>query len=244
MEIRTARGGDVDQIVAFLDILGTSSRVRANEFDDCEILDFVNPVCLLAMHIPSLQCCVFSDSVVISAVEDNIESMLVGLSFLFRCWISDCVFVRGGLATGEIIWLGMGSMDEEWRKLKNLAFARVYGCGLLNAQEIERGSGPGAVCFLSPKTSALVADFDASLVLHGPVDVLVWAPRRTNQFTQHLCSNAAKRHDPDSAAARQMAASAWYYAEMERLGLFTPSGMVPFCPEIQEDTGQAEGNSV
>jgi hypothetical protein len=230
----------MNQIVAFLDILGTSTRVRAGEFDDSEILDFVNPVCLLAGFVPSLRCGVFSDSVTVSTAEDSIESMLVGLSYLFRCWISDGIFVRGGVATGEIVWVDMGKMDKGWRRLENLAFARVYGNGLLNAQEIEKGSGPGAVCFLSPGVSGLISRFNANLVLRGPVDVLAWGPRRTNQWAQHICSNAARRNHPDSVVGRQMAASAWYYGEMERLGLFTPAGLVPFCPEITEDEGEAD----
>jgi hypothetical protein len=221
--------------VAFLDILGTSSRVRSHEFDDYEMLDFVNPVCLLAQDIPSLQCGAFSDSVVISTTGEDVASILTGLSFLFRCWMSDYIFVRGGLAIGEINWLDMGTTDSDWRRLKNLAFARVYGNGLLNAQEIERSSGPGAVCFVSPTASGLVRAFNADLILRGPVDVLVWAPHRTNRWAQHLCSKEAGRNDPDSAVGRQMAASVRYYAEMERLGLFTPPGMVPFLPEIDED---------
>jgi hypothetical protein len=34
-----------------------------------------------------------------------------------------------------------------------------------------------------------------------------------------------------------MTASLWYYGEMERLGLFTPSEMVPFYPELDEENG-------
>lgn len=221
--------------MAFLDILGTSNRVRNDQFDDIEIFDFVNPVCLLAYHIPSLRCAAFSDSVVISAPENDIENLLIGLSYLFSQWISDCVFVRGGLALGEIVWVDMDRIDSRFRKLENLAFARVYGNGLLNAQETEKGSGPGAVCFLSPRVSGLIRAINANLVLQGPVDVLVWASKRINRFAQNICSGRAEEKNLDSDVSRQMAATAWYYREMERLGLFTPPGMVPFSPEINEE---------
>ena len=186
-------------------------------------------------YIPTLRCAAFSDSVVISAPEKEIENLLIGLSYLFSQWISDCVFVRGGLALGEIIWVDMDSrIDSGFRQLKNLAFVRVYGKGLLDAQGIEKSSGPGAVCFLSPKVSELVKAFNIQSVLQGPVDVLVWASRRINRLAQSLSSGYQQKDASNKDVSRHMIATSWYYREMERLGLFTSPEMIPFAPEIDE----------
>jgi len=223
----------VSDLVAYLDILGTSDRVRADRFDDIEISDFVNPVCLLAYHLPALRCAAFSDSVVVSAPEAEIGNFLIGLSFLYSQWMSDCVFVRCGIALGEIVWIDMGGrIDSSFKKLNNLAFARVYGKGLLKAQNIEKGSGPGAVSFLAPDIARLVRASTTHPVLQGPVDVLVWASPRINRMIQSLSSSAIAREDESTDAARHMIATLWYYQEMERLGLFTSPDLIPFSREV------------
>ncbi len=225
------------QIVAFLDILGTSSRVQAEQFGDGEILDFINPVCVLASRVPSLRCAAFSDSVVASAAEDDLGNLLKGLHYLFSSWTSDCILVRGGIGVGEVSWVDMDTMDVGWRRLTNLAFARIYGKGLLEAQETERGSGPGAVCFISARASELIRAFNANLVLRGPVDVLVWASHRRNEWIQRLYSASAQNKDHNSAVGRQINATLWYHREMERLSLFTPPEMMLF-PEREEGSSE------
>ena len=80
----------------------------------------------------------------------------------------------GGVSLGEIHWVRHG-IDNFFRTLPNLALSRVYGKALVGTHEIERTSGPGAICFVDESASKLLMKANSNFFLEGAVDALVWA---------------------------------------------------------------------
>ncbi len=88
MTDKSANGIEEDEraIVAFLDILGTSERVRQGTFGRVTAHDFVNPVGLVARLLPRLRFAAFSDSVLISAKLTDASDFLSAIAFIHRHW--------------------------------------------------------------------------------------------------------------------------------------------------------------
>ncbi|MDP9352189.1 MAG: hypothetical protein M3P51_11680, partial [Chloroflexota bacterium] len=129
-------------MVAFFDILGTTSMVKQGAFTDLHALDFANPAGIMARSNPRMRFAAFSDSVVVSADESMADEFLSVLSFLYTQWWSDAILARGGVVLGEIHWVGTGVDQSFFRFVPNFAYARVYGQALVDAIGLER-SGPG-----------------------------------------------------------------------------------------------------
>src|ERR1700675_538946 len=99
-------------LVAFLDILGTTEMVSKNQFTDLVSLDFANPVGVAARFCPNLRFAVFSDSVIISSISRDAEQFLKALAFLYGQWFADYILVRGAVARGEVRWVDQPEVDE------------------------------------------------------------------------------------------------------------------------------------
>ena len=144
-------------LVGFLDILGTKEAVMRNSFSDLVALDFVGAVGAAAKLFPSLRYAVFSDSVIVSAEEDNAPEFLRAIQYIYGQWYADFILVRGGIAEGEIQWVDHKPVDEMFNQFSNLMYARVYGKGLVLAADLEQRSGPGAIAFLTEPAAALIS---------------------------------------------------------------------------------------
>ena len=161
---------DTERLVGYFDILGTKARVRKDRFDDLEISDFATPPEIIAKQFPSFRLAAFSDSVLLSAPPSSALDFLRAINFMTTNWSADLVFVRGGVALGEIIWLD--SISHE-RDLPNFTCARVYGKALVEAISLEHTSGPGIATFVSNNASALLEANVPGSILYAQSNVLV-----------------------------------------------------------------------
>lgn len=147
----------MSNLVAFLDMLGNQESIRSGRFHPADTLEFANPVGIAAMRNPEMQFAVFSDSVVVSAPADAVDRFVAVVAHLLGNWFCESILARGGVALGEIEWIAQSSIDGHFRALTNFHYARVYGRALVEAVELERSSGPRAICFLSPSAAEHVA---------------------------------------------------------------------------------------
>ncbi len=173
LELRVKGCGKMRSIVAFADILGTTKKVEEGSFSELELLDFVNPVGVAALHNKEMYFAVFSDSVIISCLESKTENFVSVMSFLYSQWFSDSILVRCGVSVGEINWID-DNTDPLFHKLSNLSYARVYGTALIKAYHIEQRSGPGGICYLDEVASDTLIRVNPNYVLEGATDSLVW----------------------------------------------------------------------
>ena len=166
-------------IVAIFDILGTSEIVFKDEFSDLHVFDFANPVGIVAPYNQEMRFSVFSDSVIISSSLDKIFEFVSVVSFLYSHWFADGIFVRGGISVGEINWVDVEEIDKIFRRYKNLSYSRVYGKALVKAHNIEKKSGPGALCFVDEYASKELNSKDQRFIFEGYTDILVWPNEKT-----------------------------------------------------------------
>jgi hypothetical protein len=212
----------VDSLVAFFDILGTKELVKRGEFSDFHSLDFANPVGVMALHYPQIRFAAFSDSVVVSCKPEDAKDLLSVLNLVYTNWFADFIFVRGGLAFGEIRWVDQLSVDKHFKNAKNFACARLYGPALVEAHELQEKSGPGMVCFVSEAASRVLQDAISNVVLAGPTNVLVWPTARE---IAHLCKALElllKDASYPGEFRRHIRATKEYMTAMEKGGLALP----------------------
>ncbi len=139
----------MSSFVAYLDVLGTSSKIINEQFGDASMLDFSNPVALTAIEHPNCRFAVFSDCVIVSCPNTEPKELLEVIGDMYLQWCADAIFVRGGIALGEINWVDFHLDNNIFNQLKNFSHARVYGKALVEAHQLEQSSGPGAVPFVS-----------------------------------------------------------------------------------------------
>jgi len=216
------KGEIVDSLVAFFDILGTKELVKRGEFSDFHSLDFVNPVGVMALQYPRIRFAAFSDSVVVSCKVEDTKDFLSVLNLLYTNWFADFIFVRGGLAFGEVRWVDQLGVDKHSRTAENFACARLYGSALVEAYELQEKSGPGMVCFVSEAASCVLQDAVSNVVLVGPTNVLVWP---TAKEIAHICKVfelLLKNASYPAEFRRHVRASKEYLTHMEKGGLALP----------------------
>jgi len=199
-------------LVGFFDILGTKDAVINDQFGDLVALDFVGHVGLAAKHFPSLRFAVFSDSVIVSVDEEEDSLFLQAVQYMYGQWYADFIFVRGGIADGEIRWVDHKSVDKMFNTFPNLMYARVYGKGLVIANEIEQRSGPGAITFLTESAANRLSALNPNSVLLGTTPMLCWASEREaslliGYLKIHL------EHIPKEGPGRRHALATLYYWE-------------------------------
>jgi hypothetical protein len=174
------------QLVAYFDILGTSEMVTNDRFSDWLALDFANPVGLAAHEHPKLRFAVFSDCVIISCDSDNAEEFVSVIRELYLSWFSDGICVRGGIARGEIYWVDFELDKRMFNNLPNFSHARVYGKGLVQAYNLERRSGPGAVAFVSDEAASLIESSAPNSIVRGTNNVLNCLSPEFLLFVRHF----------------------------------------------------------
>jgi hypothetical protein len=229
----------MSSLVAFVDILGTREMSRRNEFSELHALDFANPLGIMARHRTTFRTAAFSDSAIIS-VDEAEASVFVGvLSYLFTQWFADHVFVRGGIALGEINWVEQPSVDAMFRSLHNFQFARVYGGALTEAVELERASGPWAICFVSEDAAGVLRTANDSSVLSGISDMLVWSSASEADRLERLFTSLCGQ-DTDSLARRHHLATARYFRYMIRERTFLETEPGYRCPDGSWTTMSAQ----
>jgi len=199
-------------LIGFFDILGTKDAVMNDQFGDLVALDFVGHVGFAAKHFPSLRFAVFSDSVIVSANEDDDSSFLQAVQFMYGQWYADFIFVRGGIADGEIRWVDYKIVDEMFNALPNLMYARVYGKGLVIANELEQRSGPGAITFLTESAANRLSIASPNSVMLGTTPMLCWASEREATMLVGY-SKINLKHKPNQGAGRRHALATLYYWE-------------------------------
>jgi hypothetical protein len=212
----------VDSLVAFFDILGTKELVKRGEFSDFHSLDFANPVGLMALHYPKIRFAAFSDSVVVSCKAEDTEDFLSVLNLLCTNWFADFIFVRGGLAFGEIRWVDQVSVDKHFRTAENFAYARLYGSALVEAYELQERSGPGMVCFVSEAASRVLQDAISHVVLAGPTNVLVWPTAKEIAYFCKVFKLLLEDASCPAEFRRHARATQEYLTRMEKGGLALP----------------------
>lgn len=166
-------------LVGFFDILGTREDVLSGNVPDAASIDFSGPVVLAACNCPTIRFAIFSDSVIISSSENDASNFLRAASFMYGQWYADLIFVRGGVAEGEINWLADAAKAGLTRAaLPNLSSVRIYGKGLVLAYEIEQRSGLGAVTYLTENAAIRLRGAAPNSVLPGITPMLCWASER------------------------------------------------------------------
>lgn len=189
------------QFVAYLDILGTKELVSRDEFSDSHAFDFSGAVAVAALRFRSARFAAFSDCVIFSVPANSPNDIISILCHLFENWLSDGIFVRGGISVGDIRWIDYQS-DREFRGLKNLSFARVYGKALSEAVDIERSSGPGILPFASDAVADRLSNRTEDSVLRLSSNILrsfEWANldawiRTMDIYLKYAESVQARRH--------------------------------------------------
>lgn len=212
-------------LVAFLDMLGTHESVRSGRFHPVDTLEFANPVGLAAMAVPEMQFAVFSDSVVVSAPQAQVEKFVGVLAFFLGNWFCESILARGGIALGEIHWVEHPSIDGHFRALSNFHYARVYGGALVEAVDLERSSGPGAICFLSQEAAGHIATISPAYVLPGLTPMLAWADKAAVDFLTHLLT-LELRDEKGAVRRRHVAATLSFLQQAASSGKLAPAGLV------------------
>lgn len=163
-------------LVGFFDILGTSEMVKGDIFSDSHILDFSNAVGLAALDHPAFRFAVFSDTVIISCNANRVSEFISVVKEMHSHWFADYIFVRGGIALGEIQWVDCDVDKQVFSKLPNFSHARVYGKALIEAYNLERQSGPGMLCFVSENAANLFSKAVPGSIFSSLSHILVWMP--------------------------------------------------------------------
>jgi hypothetical protein len=213
----------MDYIVAFADILGTSDRVNSGTFDDSEILDFANPVGIIAEFNPLMQFSVFSDSVFVAARVEELDNFVSVMSFLYSQWFSDAILVRAGISFGELRFVEHSVNDKNFRKLSNLSYARVYGKGLITAHAFEERSGPGAICYIDETASIILKGANDNYVLEGAVDSLIWADLRGINYWLNVFESRMSLEDIHLSKRRHYRATTDYFSRLKLSGKQLPN---------------------
>lgn len=215
------------QLIAFLDILGTSEKVKRGHFDDLIALDFVNPVGVAARYMPKIQFAAFSDSVLVSADITLVTDFIATLTFMHRQWFSDNILVRGGVSVGDIRWVEVEEIEHLFRGLSNFRYARVYGRGLVDAIALEQKSGPGAICFLSDSVASILHSAIAESVFNGPTKALVWANEKQVNWLIQLFTDSLEGEVKETDARRHLQATLWYLKQLKAGRHFLPDEQLP-----------------
>ncbi len=159
-------------LVGYFDILGTSAMTKQDQFSDAYMLDFSNAVGVAAIDHPALRFAVFSDSVVISSPVARAKEFITAVAEISSNWFADFIFVRGGVALGDIRWVDF-KRDDLFRR-PNYSHSRVYGKALVEAYELERHSGPGMLYFVSEDAAQLFAKKIPGSIFSSLCPILVW----------------------------------------------------------------------
>jgi len=199
--------------------------VKSGKFSDYHSLDFANPAGLMAIRYPLLRFAAFSDSVVVTSRPESVTDFLSVLNFMFSNWFSDFIFVRGGLAIGDLVWVDQPSIDVRFQQASNLAFARLYGKALIEAIELQEKSGPGMACFVSDAAARVLEEVDKNLVFSGPTDILVWP---TAEQLHHWCktfAHLAMNQSFPPEFRRHICATHWYMTQIKKSRKAMPRGL-------------------
>ena len=154
----------MSHFAAYFDILGTKDLVSHGEFSDLHALDFSGAVIVAAHQYPASRFAAFSDCVILTTPSNAPEEFLSVLVLLCGNWMSDGIFVRGGIALGDVKWVD-DDIDKQIKHRRNLRCARVYGTALNEAVEIERSSGPGILAFASNAAAECIRKIEPESVL-------------------------------------------------------------------------------
>lgn len=209
-------------LVGFFDILGTKDAVMNGHFSDSIARDFVGPVGIAAMDFPKLRFAVFSDSVIVSAEDGDDEDFLNAVTYINGQWLADWIFVRGGVAAGDIRWVDSPINDKKFDQYPNLMYARVYGKALILAHDIEQKSGPGAIVFLTEPAAERVSAINPNCVLPGATPMLCWASERVATLLVHYAASKLENHPKEGNARRQALATQYYWGQVVAQKRFLP----------------------
>ena len=212
-----------NQLVAFLDILGTKELIKTGKFSDLHIFDFVNPVGLAAKQIPSVRFAAFSDCVIISAPQEEYQSFISALSYCYSQWCADHVWVRGGISLGDVRWIDDKGSDEFFRGVSNFAYARIYGEAIVSAYQTESASGPGCICFIDKKASDYLISCSSQFIFNKHfTDTLVWAREPEAKHYLDIFKNLLDFSVEDTSLQRQLRATARYFEAIVENKIFLP----------------------
>ncbi len=221
-------------LVAFLDILGSTELTRSGQFGSYPF-DFVNAAGAACMFIPRIRGAAFSDSVLLSCQGNYPLDFISALAFVHRNWFADAILVRGGVVLGEIEWLGHDAADHFFDNLKNFLYARVYGNGLVEAQLLEKKSGPGALCHVSQSAASVLAAALPACIFRGPSNLFVWPGNRGVEWHHSHFTRLVSNRDPDSPEGRHLGATLWFFDQLKNNSLSLPASACPFAPEVNEN---------
>jgi len=161
--------------VAYLDILGTKDKITNREYDDYTCIDFANAAALAAQQYSKIRVAIFSDSVICSASQDNIDDFLNAIDFMYLNWYADGILVRGGISYGDLRWIDIPESEKPYLQPSNCSIARVYGQALIEAINVEKSSGPGSVPFLSNEASCSLTKDYPDRILKNSTNVLIFS---------------------------------------------------------------------
>lgn len=137
-----------EAIVAYLDILGFSGKKDDEDIEDT-LLDFSGPFVAAARFFREVRFNVFSDCAFVSTYKEHAAILVGALRFAFRHWISDGVFIRGGVALGTY---SETKSVEIARTPGNFVGNLFSGSALTAAVKLE-DSGCGALLFTNEETA-------------------------------------------------------------------------------------------
>jgi hypothetical protein len=212
----------MNSLVAFFDILGTKEMVARGQFQNAHALDFANPVGIVALQYPNMRFAAFSDSVVAYCDNKDAKQFLTVMNMLMGNWFSDWIFVRGGIAAGEINWVDV-DLDKVFQRAKNFAYARVYGSALVESSQLQEKSGPGMLCFVSDRASKILDEAVANVIVSGPTNVLAWATEREVSYLLRSFRNIAESQAESQEFQRHVRATQHYFSLMNEQKKFLPN---------------------
>lgn len=192
----------MSHFAAYFDILGTKDLVSRGRFDDLHALDFSGAVFGAAREHPSSRFAVFSDCVIFTTPSSDTNELLQILTFLCGNWMNDTIFVRGGIALGDVTWVDDDYLDKQIGRCRNIRCARVYGTALNQAVQIERSSGPGILAFATDEVAEHISRTEPKSVLSFSSNIIrhfEWSGLDTwlgyiEEFARHEENHERLRH--------------------------------------------------
>jgi hypothetical protein len=150
------------------------------------------------------------------------DEFMKAISLIYPNWFGDGIYVRGGVAIGEIEWIDQPHTDKWFRNLANFMYARVYGKALIEAYEVERNSGPGAICFLNEKAYNFLGQINSNYVLEGKTCTLVWSDKREITYLCKSLNWMLAELDLSIEMRRHIIATHYYFCQLRDSGKCLP----------------------
>lgn len=210
---------------AFFDLLGTKAKIEQKQLSALVVLDFAGAPAVLAIDFPKLRFAVFSDSVIITCEDEDIDEFIIAVCNLMLMWSADWIHPRGGIAHGEVSWIDDAGIDHIEKIVSNYVSARIYGKALIEAVELESKSGPGAVVFLSDESAEKFNEKFPGSAHSSMINILNWATKKDAEIQLSTMEILANKEPLHKESRRQFIATHRFWKNIIRHGAHMPDSI-------------------